>query len=214
MDQEIKNKNSKRLKSYVKSEEIYYARKITEEEWPKPRYTKLCETCDIVYTDKNRWYQHQKTHAEYITKFICSWCNKHYARRDSLKRHSINVHGFNETKFENIKIDKPRTTPKPTESKYRILKKMPTFRIINNRGTPQLINKKQNKKTKNINKTQKINMDIETMNFQIPEPISPLNPSKNNSSETLCEDEFGQFSQTNEQIISIGSIYGIFRETK
>jgi hypothetical protein len=89
---------------------------------------------------------------------------------------------------------------------------MPTFsRTINNKGTPQLI---KNRKTKNINKTQKIQMGIETMDFKIPEPLSPLNPSKNNSSETLCEDEFEQYSNINEQIISIGSIYGIFNETK
>jgi hypothetical protein len=56
-------------------------------------------------------------------------------------------------------------------------------------------------------------MDIETMDFKIRELLSPLNPSKDNSSETLCEDAFGQYSNINEQIISIGSIYGIFNET-
>jgi hypothetical protein len=56
MDKEIKNKISKRFKSNVTSEEIFYARKVTKEEWPRPRYIKICETCDIVYTDKNRWY--------------------------------------------------------------------------------------------------------------------------------------------------------------
>jgi hypothetical protein len=59
-------------------------------------------------------------------------------------------------------------------------------------------------------------MDIENMDFKIPSPLSPLspiNPSKDNSSETLCEDEFGQFSNINQQIISIESIYGIFNET-
>lgn len=55
------------------------------------------------------------------------------------------------------------------------------------------------------------------MIFNIPSSISPCpatpyNNTNNNSTETICEDEYGMFRGNNGQIISVGTLFGILKK--
>ena len=112
MDKETSNKNADRPQPYL---ETYYARTLSDDEWQKPKYIKICKICSIVYTDKGRYYRHLKKYDDYTIKYTCSWCNKLYSRRDTLKKHSITIHGFEDEKFATLKIKKtPITISRPS----------------------------------------------------------------------------------------------------
>ena len=217
MDKETSNKKADRPQPYL---ETYYARTISDDEWQKPKYIKICKICSIVYTDKGRYYRHLKKYDDFTIKYTCSWCNKLFSRRDTLKKHSITIHGFEDEKFATLKIKKTPTTIARPPPSTEIIKQMPTFRIIQNKGTQRLIKTTKKKKTRHTQE----HFNIDNMNFNIPDPISPfplspetqspLNISPSSSIDTVCTDEIGQYISSNEQIISIGRIHGIFNTNK
>ena len=96
---------------------------------------------------------------------------------------------------------------------------MPRFRIVMGKsGSPHISMERSGQ-------IQKKKTTADKYNFEVPRPISPLPPTPSSShgslntydvtpstsTETTCEDEIAMYSDTNEQIISVNSIYGIFK---
>jgi hypothetical protein len=198
MDKEVKYQNTGRIEFNLK--EVLYAKKLednTQKELEQLNFIDnfhVCNICKLVVHSAKNLRRHMKKHEQTTIKFRCDWCQKLLARRDSLKRHSKNIHFLREEKFHIVKILNSMTPSKDPPKKMTILKK-PTFRIIQGK-TGQLDLKK-----KKIHKQPK----TEDLKFNIPRPISPLSPTpkteehlqtdrttsptNSSSTSTICEDE-------------------------
>jgi hypothetical protein len=205
-------------------QEIFYATKLLY----KKEYHYLCDTCGYVGTTKQQRYKHIKTHENNTTRFECSWCSKTFKQKSYLRKHSIKQHGFPEKIFNTVDVPDEKPKAKITfpainnQTTTKTLMKTPKFRIVMGKtGTPAL---KFNKK-----RPSKSNVELPPTHILIPTPISPLpptpkhsrpttptanfeEPSPSSSTETVCQDEYGMFSETNELIINIGQIYGVLNK--
>jgi hypothetical protein len=129
-----------------------------------------------------------------------TWCHKLYAKKDTLRKHSKKIHQFTNGEFETVEIHQEKKEPikdiNPPKTTYTT--STPKFRITP--GTKKWLQKPKVTKEENIHL------------FDIPEPISPIyEPCRlKDTNTTVLQDEIGQFSQENEQIINIYSMYNIF----
>ncbi|KAH3699629.1 putative zinc finger protein 727 isoform X2 [Dreissena polymorpha] len=51
-----------------------------------------CEECGRTFTDGSSWRRHKKTHIPAKIAFVCSKCNRHYARLDICNTHIKRAH--------------------------------------------------------------------------------------------------------------------------
>ena len=71
--------------------------------------TYQCLKCKkVLKSEVNRNRHTVRLHGEYQVKFRCHICKKLYARKDTLKRHSLTVHESPESRFEQVKIEQPK----------------------------------------------------------------------------------------------------------
>ena len=230
MDKKTPYKNARRFKPGVETPK-FTAKKLDQcsnqelAELHFIEYPFVCEFCCLMFPTKRKYTYHCKsTHSNVVQAFICDWCKKLFSRRDSLKRHSRNIHFFEEEKFTSMTVRRnPKHNTEPPKTKT-LINKM-SFKIIQDKNGQVKLKPKPNHKTDGQPEPlTKPPMDgTDRFLMTLPPPISPLPPtptystiqldsnlSASSSTSTICEDEYLMHSDINEQIIEVSRIYGLF----
>jgi hypothetical protein len=99
----------------------------------------LCAICGYSTKHRNLLNSNKASHLPSVIKFKYSWCKKLYTRRDNLKRHSKNIHGFEEKIFCKVEESRPQNQPSTKACINKSTPKKHKFRLIMGKiGTPIL----------------------------------------------------------------------------